>query len=376
MAFSTPSLSDLIRTAENGISSAFYGVVSVLRKGVLKVLARVFAGLVHLLFMLLRLMWRNVFISTADVESLKNFGTDFGIPNKPDACAGGYAIIKASSASIEIEQGVVLVSDSGIEFEVVADTILTGGEDGSPVKVLALESGDDGNLPAGIVLSFRDGVPEGVDEIVSVGDEGLNGGVKIEVEVDGAVEYWGETVEEYRGRLLDRRRNQPCGGSDADYKSWAERFSQVSRCVVEECYPAAGAVRCVLCHFDDADSVTVSSDAVQEVSNYIKSDDRRPITADVSIVSCKNKVLNLAVKVYPNNENIHASVRTALRNALRSYSPGDTVRADALTVKLLESSVAEKIAVTSVLGQQAVVLDRADAEMPVVGDIAWSEYSV
>ena len=86
MAFSTPTLSDLIRTAENGISSAFYGVVSVLRKGVLKVLARVFAGLVHLLFMLLRLMWRNVFISTADVESLKNFGTDFGIPNKPDAC--------------------------------------------------------------------------------------------------------------------------------------------------------------------------------------------------------------------------------------------------------------------------------------------------
>ena len=52
------------------------------------------------------------------------------------------------------------------------------------------------------------------------------------------------------------------------------------------------------------------------------------------------------------------------------------MRADALTVKLLESSVAEKIAVTSVLGQQAVVLDRADAEMPVVGDIAWSEYSV
>lgn len=42
MAFETPTLNDFVRISENGLSTAFYGESSVLRKSVLKVLARVF----------------------------------------------------------------------------------------------------------------------------------------------------------------------------------------------------------------------------------------------------------------------------------------------------------------------------------------------
>ena len=61
MAFETPTLNDFVRISENGLSTAFYGESSVLRKSVLKVLARVFAGVAFLVVLLLKKMWKNVF---------------------------------------------------------------------------------------------------------------------------------------------------------------------------------------------------------------------------------------------------------------------------------------------------------------------------
>lgn len=378
MAFSTPSLNDFVRTAENGLASAFYGEGSVLRKGVLKVLARVFAGVAFMLVLLLRSMWRNLFLTSSDVEGLVNAGTDFSLPNKPESYARGKVIVKADSVSTTITQGTVLTTEDGVEFEAVSDTVLAGGSEGTPVSFLAVESGESGNIPEGTVLEFRDGSPDGVDPEPVVGDGGFFGGVSYEVVVNGGVERWGETVENYRSRLLEYRRNQPCGGCVSDYKSWAERFAGVSRCIVNQNYPHAGGVRCVLCHFDDqlvGESVEVGEAVVQDVEDYVTSDERRPVTAAVTVVSCKDKELDFTICIEPNNNNIRASVRSALKNVLRSYSPGDTVRTEALSVKLLESSNAEKLAVFAISGGQYAVLDMDDAEMPIIGEIDWRDYN-
>lgn len=370
-----PSLNELVRIAENGVSSAFYGAYSVLRKSVLKVLSRVFSGVVYLLVLLLKKMWKNVFLTSCDVESLKDYGIVYDLPNKPESFARGPVKIKSNDTTVTIEQGTILTTADGVEFEVVADKVLTGGSAGTIVNVIAVEAGESGNLPAETELTFRDGAPENVDETATVGAEGIDGGIRIEVTVNGNTEYWAETVEDYRQRLLVRRRNQPCGGCPTDYKLWAERFAGVSRCVPEKNYPHVGAIRCVLIKYDDTDSVTVGSAIVNEVKDYITSEDRRPITADVDVVSCTQKALDFTIDIYPNNTNVQNDVRNALKMALRSFDPGSTVRASDLTADVRAGSSAEKVTVYDIEGSDYYVLSKENAEMPVIDTITWRTYS-
>ena len=377
MPFVTPTLNDLVRVAENGLSSAFeISGGTVLRKSVMKVLARVFAGTVFLLVLLLRKMWNNAFIYTCDVETLKDFGTDFDLPNKPESFAKGVVTVETTTASsITLSQGTVLSTVEGIEFEIDSDYTLSGGINKLfNVNVIAVQSGTDGNLVSGSLLSFRDGTPEGVDASVTVGAEGISGGQKIEVIVNGNTEYWGESVEEYRTRLLNYRRNQPHGGCEADYKSWAERFAFVSKCIVEPNYPETNSVTCVLAYFsDDSEHITVNSTNLAEVESYIKSDERRPVTADVRVVSCTEKVVDFSIAVRPNNTGSQSTVVSALKKALQEYTPGETILADYLNVKLLGMSGVEKIVVVSVGSGDSVSLSKSAHELPVVGAITWND---
>ena len=372
MAFETPTLNDFVRITENGLSTAFYGESSVLRKTVLKVLARVFAGTAYLIVLLLKKMWKNLFISTCDVETLKDFGVDFDLPNKPESFAKGKVIVKAESSSSVIQQGTVLVTSDDVEFEVVADTTIAGGSEGTAVGVIALASGPNGNCSAGTVLSFRDGTPEGFDEEVVVDPEGLDGGFVVDVTVNGNIEKWGESVEEYRTRLLNYRRTQPHGGCDADYKTWAERFASVSRCIPEENYPTSGAVTCVLANYH-GDSITLNSTNVAEVEAYIKSQVRRPITANVTVVSCVAKSINLSIYVSNNTPEVRQSVTDALKLAFQSYVPGDIIRAYDLTVAIKVSATnVDYVNVVSINDSDAVTLSKSGHELPVIGDIGWS----
>ena len=376
MPFVTPNLNDLVRVAENGLFTSF-GISegAVLRKSVMKVIARVFAGVCFLLVLLLRKMWKNSFIYSCDVETLKDNGVDFDLPNKPESFAKGVVVVKSTSAfPVLLPQGTVLSTDSGLEYEIDSDYTISGGVDAFfPINVIAVQSGSESNLSPGDVLMFRDGTPEGIDGSVVVGDDGISGGVKIEVVVNGNVEYWGEFVETYRERLLNYRRNQPHGGCDSDYKTWAERFACVSKCIVEPNYPETNSVTCVLAYFgNDAEHITVNPTNLSEVEAYIKSDVRRPITADVRVVSCVEKSVNFSVAVKPNNSGSQRSVQDALKKALQEYVPGDTVSASDLNSKLLGMSEVDEVVVVSIDSGTSVTLSKQNHELPVIGNIAWN----
>ena len=67
MALKIPTLSEVNRTVENGFSQAFYGTSGVLRAMVLKVFSKVVAGAIYLVILLVSALWKNSFISTANV---------------------------------------------------------------------------------------------------------------------------------------------------------------------------------------------------------------------------------------------------------------------------------------------------------------------
>lgn len=371
MAFQTPGLQDLIRSAENGLSVAFYGVSSTLRKTTLKVLARVFGGVTYLLLLFLQWMWKNVFVSTCDVEALLSFGADYGLPRKAAGYARGNVLMNGVSGAV-VSQGTILIdSVSSAEYEVVSDVTMTGAN--MDVSVIAMQFGTSSNLDAGAVLEFRDGVIANVSESVVVSVGGLVGGINYEITVNGIVENWGETVEAYRKRLLYRRQNPPQGSAIQDYKIWATRFAAVTDCIVFPNYPKVNGVTCVLVRYDDSDNVELNEIEVAEVKDYLTADIRRPVTAEVIVSSCVAKSINLAVAITPNTSTVQDSVRAALRLALRAYVPGDTITIEKLTIAAKDSSAASNVSVTAIVGSGvSVKLSKENYEVGVLGDIMWS----
>jgi len=376
MSYESPSLKDLILSAENGLSVAFYGSTTTLRKTSLKVIAKVFGGVTFLLSLFLREIYKNTFISTCDISKLEAFGSDFGLPHKAAGYARGKVTVSGSVGSVMPAETVFVDDDTGLEYETVVDvTIPDSGC--CDISVIATAFGAESNLDAGASLSYRDSAPTGIfdDDTVVVSTDGIKGGVSYTVIVGGATEYWGETAEAYRRRLLSRRQNAPQGGADADYIGWALRFPVVARCFILANYPSTAAVTCVLVGNDGDESI--NADSLNEITAYMTDDVRRPITADVIVKSCVPVPLSFCVALSPNTQTVRDSARSALSLMLKSFAPGSVLSCAGLTVSLKSLSIANDVSITAINGQSAVTLDKSLAHIPVVSTgsdaFTWSD---
>lgn len=307
------SLSELVRYMESAFALKFYSGAAVLRKGVLKVLATVFGGALYLLSVVAKRIWKNRFVTTCDVQALDGFGAEYGIPHKAATFARGYVTVTledgVSSATIPADT-YFIDSVSGKEFRTLAPSTITNSA--LTVLVIASDAGSDSNLDADTELSFRDATPTGLEDTAVVDDDGIKGGYSVEVHVDGEIQEWGETADEYRARLLNRIQNPPQGGSENDYKQWAERFSFVSDSYIKSGEPRANCVAVALANYN-AD-VTLNADEVSQVEEYILSDSRRPITADVRVFSVTPVSFTITAAVTPSTTSVKQSVSLAVQN--------------------------------------------------------------
>src|SRR5688500_17136270 len=81
MAFTRPSLEDLVTRVEGDIKSGL-GLVTLVRRSSLKVMARVLAGLSHLLFGYLVYVEKQAFPDTADTDYLEQWAAIWGVTRK------------------------------------------------------------------------------------------------------------------------------------------------------------------------------------------------------------------------------------------------------------------------------------------------------
>jgi uncharacterized phage protein gp47/JayE len=329
------SLNDLVRVVENGLAVQFYGSSSsVLRKGVLKVLAYVLGGALYLFSLVAKRIWRNRFISTCDDSALDGFGDEYGIPHKPEQKAKGYAAVTLASgvSSVEIPEGTYLVDVGGLEF--VTDSTTTITSSSNLLSVTANKAGEVYNLIDGETLEFRDGDVDGVEKMVA---QSIEGGESIEVLIDGNVQLWGETALEYRNRLLNRVRNQPHGGTKNDYWQWAMSFAPVTDCFVFKNAPNSNSVSVVVANYND-DDFSISQDVLGSISNYINDDSRRPITADVRVFGVTPVELKLKASVVPYSSASRESVIYAIKSFFRKMEPGTSISKENLSVEIRSNS--------------------------------------
>ncbi len=317
------SLTDLIRYVESAFSQKFYSGAALLRKSVLKVLASIWGGALYLLVLLAKKIWKNSFLTTCDVSCLDGKGAEFGLPHKAPTYARGYVTVTLSDgvSSATIPEDTYFVdSVTAKEFRTISATTVNSSS--LDVLVIASEAGADSNMDSGVELSFRDSTPTGLEDTVEVASDGIAGGYSVEVEIDGETQLWGESAEEYRARLIYRRQNPVQGGSDADYKVWAESFPFVSNAFVYECQPHEGAVTVALANFH-VDPYSISEDDLAQVEAYLTAEARRPITADVRVFSVEMVTFTFSGSVAPYNDSVRSSVQKALQSFLKELKPGE-----------------------------------------------------
>lgn len=346
MKFKT--LKELVNIVENAMSLAFYGRSSALRKGILKVLAYVVGGALFLIVLVAKRIWKNHFVSTCDVSALDGFGAEYGMPHKPPMAASGYVTVNPSVMSVTIPQDTIFVDElTQREYRVTEDTDVQSAlmsSSNQSVPVVAVAVGSEYNMNPGVALQFRD---EPVAGIESVESGSINGGVAIDVEIDGVLYVWGERPEDYRARLLNRVQNPPHGGSSNDYWLWATRFAFVTDAYVFPNQPNTNSVAVAVANYN-SDAIGLSQQQVDDVGGYITDDVRRPVTSDVRVFSVTPVEFTITAYVTPYNQYVFDSVTAAVKNYLRKTKPGSTVTFSVLEDVVRANSTAKTFSISSV----------------------------
>ena len=267
--------------------------------------AKVFGGLIHELFGFADYIRRQIFVMSADSESLDLHGEEYGLARRPAGPASGVVSI-SSALGISIVVGARFQRSDGFVYIATNGGSQTGGGV-VDISVVASTDGKAGNAIAGTPLDILSGVTGDDEAIASIGSAGVTLGGDIEGD------------EPFRGRILFRKRNPPHGGSAADYVMWTQEVSGVTRVFVEPLWAGAGTVR-VYPLMDDlySDGIPQGAD-VARVSDYI--DALKPAGASV-LVSAPNAVpINITISgLQPFTTSVKEAVLTELRAAFHLQS--------------------------------------------------------
>ena len=306
MAWTRPTLSELISRVESDLSTKFFGTAATLRRSVLKVLARVWAGVVYPIHLFLFWIYAQAFAHLADGDQLDRHGQEIGVFRKPATFANGLVLLTGTSGTV-IPQGTLIqtVVDR-VEYQTTQDVTLTGP---TLVSVTAIVAGSAGNQESGVPLEL-------VSPIVGVDTVRTSGAISEGVEIEGD--------EEYRARILYKKRNPPQGGADADYVIWATSVSPVTDCWVFPQYPEANSVTLRVANYNATPPV-LSPSEVQDVVDYVTDRSRKPVTADVRVASVQVSAIVVRAKIRPYNTATMAAADTELRDlfSARAKSQGE-----------------------------------------------------
>ena len=101
-----------------------------------------------------------------------------------------------------------------------------------------------------------------------------------------------ETDEELRDRFFDTIKKSYTSGNVAHYEMWTKEVNGVGLCKVYPCKNGNGTVEVVI---TDSNMLGASSELIESVKANIE--EKRPIGANVSVVSATEKVINITANI-------------------------------------------------------------------------------
>lgn len=350
MAWTRPTLPELVDQTQQDFVSRLGLSGSVLRRSMVYVLSRVFAGLAHMLYGYLAFLARQLFPDLSEDEYLLRQGRPYIGGLLEAEFSTGDVVITGVNGTVIPEDTVLLRSD-GVRYLTDAEATIASGE--AVVEVTAEIAAADGDCDAGTVLTFESPIDD-VDAEATVDTGGL---------VDGSDE---EDIENYRIRFMERLSRPPQGGSDADYKAWAKEVSGVTRVWVYRHELGVGSVTIRFMRDDDVDPIP-SAGEVTSVQEYIDDETRKPVTATVYVVAPVAVPLDLEIELTPDTTATRAAVIAELEDMLtREAEPGGTV-----TLSSVRTAIGIAAGVTDYELDLAADVTHTTGQICTLGDITW-----
>jgi len=322
--FIRPTLTELKDRAVEDIRTNTIGqegsTNSLARRAVLRVLGYVLAGLTHSLYGFQAWVVKQMFVTSAEKTYLELRGSEFGVTLKFGAYATGSCIVTGTAGKIITAGREVINTLTGLKYTVdTAVTIPAGGTD--YIDITAKEVGDDYNETVGTVLKF-------VSPIL---------GVSTTATVTTAITLGEdeETEEQYRARVLRRKRQPPAGGADFDYEAWALEVTGVTRAWSFPQYQGVGTIGV---GFVKDNETNIFPDAAErEVVRLYFVEHTDPSTGlivgapvgavpGIIMIELSYVTMPFDIDIYPNNGTVQSAIQTRIEDFILTIAPGDTVR--------------------------------------------------
>jgi uncharacterized phage protein gp47/JayE len=342
MPFKRPTLAELATESQQDLAARL-GAFGRLRRNVLDVLARVWAGLAHGLYGYIGWLAKQLFPQTAESWYLDRHAAWWGIFRKPAAKSRGQVVFSGQFDS-EVPAGAVMTNQSGLRWLTEeGGRILEDGTLTLPVK--AETGGAASDLQAGIKLSLISPY-SGVSPEAVVENDGITGGADQ------------ETDQQLRARLLERVQEPPQGGTVSDYVSWAKAVPGVTRAWAYGGRLGPGTVSVTFLCDGEADPIP-SADKVTEVQAYLNDPVRRPITADVVAYAPVAAPVNIVItNLNPDTEAVRANVTGEIYSLFtRESMPGGTILISHLREVISQAAGEEDHILTQPTGNLSVGID-------------------
>lgn len=333
MALASPTTQAVSDTVVAQIEAAISQSIPILPKAFTRVLAKVFAGVVVILYKYGGFIFLQLFVSSASMDAtvvngktirpLVEWGRLIGVGDPfPATRAEALIILQSTAPGGKILAGQqFLKTDTSIVYQAITETPILGG----PVIFVVRATYDQndnggagtiGNLAAGAQLQTVNGPP--------------NVGTAATVFGTTTTAADAETPDAYRARITKRFQQRPQGGAFADYRAWAEEVPGIVHA-----YPYRGAPGqiSVYVEADPASSGSPdgipTSDQLTAVLASINLDvagvaSRRPVNAAVTVLPITRTAISIVVSGLANVDDISAAqaeITEGVDEYLRSREP-------------------------------------------------------
>lgn len=315
MPFPRDTIQQIYTRILSGISSRVFGDSALLRRAILRVLGRVFAGAIHVCFGRIDLVTQNIlFVTTATREYLESIhAVMWGVELKPGSFASTTVRFTGVNGT-SIPEDTIVQNEEGIEFGTTAIGTISAGI--ADIGVQAVEAGESGNIEVGVdPIYFQ--LVQPIDDVEDA--------VLLLASVTGGTDP--EGTESLRARILQRIQYPPMGGSAADYVKWALEVSGVKSAW---CHPLAyGPGTVATSIIAEGQDPVPSSVLLGDVAAHI--DEVKPVTADSyveSITDISNNpgsaVISYSISITPNTSDFRETIQANLEALAEPHKPGTT----------------------------------------------------
>jgi len=320
MAFERPSLQDLTDRILADFKSKMGNTSTFLRRSVVRIFGQVMAGAVHLLYGYLEYKADQLFATTADGDNLEFLAAEYGLSRRQAAKATG-SVRAIGTIGTVIPIATILQNTDEVQY--ATDAAGTVGPYGYvDLALTAVDAGENANEEEGVSLEFVSPI-SGVDSEATILTAGIDSGSDT------------ESDDDFRARILYRKRYPPHGGNQFDYVAWALEIPGVTRAWCLPAYAGAGTVGLGFVRDGDIDPVP-SDTRRQEVYEYLlgHTDPYSGKTVGVpvgaqpglEVLDVSDLFLNPDISVYPFTEAVKAKVQAELEDLIkREGGPGETV---------------------------------------------------